>query len=200
MKLSKQGIEFIVEEETGGKDYYEKVIKSTFEWPGGASGPTAMVGIDIGYYTAAEVDDIFKPLTTSEELKLIQAGRGKTGSAAESYTKKLVGITFSWEEALQVFEAHTLPKFTGLASRVFPGVDDLCDGAKTAIVSLVFNRGTSLTGDSRREMKAIRDLVAEKDYIEIAKQIKSMKRLWSKGNGLLGRRDREAALVESCLT
>jgi hypothetical protein len=199
MKIDKEGIDFIVEEETGGKDYYEKVYKRTFIWPKGMSGPTAMVGIDIGYYTAAEVEKIFKPLTTQHELELIQNGRGKKGLLAEAYTKKLKGITFEWDEALEVFELHILPKFTSYTERAFPGVEKLCSSAQAALVSLVFNRGMSMKGTSRKEMLAIKHLVPKKDYKEIANQLRSMKRLWDKGSGLVGRRDREAKLVEQCL-
>jgi hypothetical protein len=199
MDIDKDGVEFIVSEETGGKSYYEKVYKSTFCWPGGKSGPTAMVGIDIGYYTSAEVSVIFKPLTSSDELELIQEGRGKIGLIAKEYTKRLKHIIFSWDDALQTFEHHTMPKFTKLTERVFPGVKSLCPATQTAILSLVFNRGAALKGPSRREMAAIRDLIKEKNYKAIAKQIRSMKRLWDKTSGLVGRREREAKLVESCV-
>jgi hypothetical protein len=199
MNLDQAGIDFIVEEETGGREYYEKVYKSTFIWPKGMSGPTAMVGIDIGYYSKEEIDLIFKPLTSEHELDLIQNGRGKKGLIAQSYTKKLKGITFSWEESLHVFESFILPKFIKYTVRAFPGVEKLCSSAQTALVSLVFNRGMSMRGASRREMAAIKTLVPDKNYKEIAAQIRMMKRLWEKGNGLIGRREREAKLVESCL-
>jgi hypothetical protein len=200
MKLDQAGIDFIVEEETGGREYYEKVYKSTFIWPKGMSGPTAMVGIDIGYYTEQEIDAIFKPLTSEHELDLIQNGRGKKGLIAQAYTKKLKGITFSWEESLHVFESFILPKFLRYTSRAFPGAEKLCSSAQTALVSLVFNRGMSMNGSSRREMAAIKTLVPDKNYKEIAAQIRMMKRLWEKGNGLIGRREREAKLVESCIS
>jgi GH24 family phage-related lysozyme (muramidase) len=199
MNLDKTGVDFIVEEETGGKEYYEKVYKSTFIWPKGMSGPTAMVGIDIGYYSKDEIDHIFKPLTTEHELDLIQNGRGKKGLIAKEYTKKLKGITFTWEESLQVFEMYILPKFTKYTLKAFPGVENLCPGAQTALVSLVFNRGMSMKGPSRREMAEIRTLLPSKSYKDIATQIRRMKRLWDKGNGLIGRREREAVLVESCI-
>jgi GH24 family phage-related lysozyme (muramidase) len=199
MTIDPQGEQFIVEEETGGKQYYEQVYNSTFIWPGGSSGPTALVGIDIGYYTTQEIDDIFKPMTSTAELALIQGGRGKCGELGEAYTKKLKKINFTWEEALNVFKTRTLPKFTKLTEKTFPGVNDLCSSAQTAILSLVFNRGTSLRGSTRAEMLEIQKLIPSKDYKAIAAQIRSMKRLWNKGSGLLGRRDREALLVESCL-
>jgi GH24 family phage-related lysozyme (muramidase) len=196
MKLNEKGIEFIVNEETGGRAYYEKVYKSTFTWPGGASGPTAMVGIDIGYYTEEEVDKIFKPLTDNTELSLIRGGRGLKGISAKEYTVKLKGITFTWEEAIQTFKEFILPKFTKLTERAFPGVVELHENAQAAIVSLVFNRGTSFKGTSRVEMLELKNIIASsKDYDKMAAQFKSMKRLWDKTSGLVGRRDREAELI-----
>ena len=49
-------------------------------------------------------------------------------------------------------------------------------------------------------MLNIKNLVATKNYKGIAKEIRSMKRLWEgKGlDGLLKRREREAKMVESC--
>ena len=200
MKLNDKGIEFIVTEETGGRAYYEKVYKSTFTWPGGYSGPTAMVGIDIGYYTEEEVDKIFKPLTDSMELALIRAGRGLKGSSAKEYTVKLKGITFTWEEAIQTFKEFILPKFTNLTERAFPGVSELHENTQAAMVSLVFNRGTSFKGSSRAEMLELKKIIATgKDYTAMASQFRSMKRLWDKTSGLVGRREKEAQLIDSCI-
>jgi hypothetical protein len=198
MKITDSGINFIVEEETGGKDYYEKVYKSSFIWPEGASGCTAMVGVDIGYYTVEEVNTIFRPLSSEEELQRIQGGRGIKGEAAAAYVKKLKDIKFTWDEAIATFKQYILPKFTNLTERAFPGVEKLCPGAQTALVSLVFNRGTAMKGKSRVEMLKIRQLVQERDYEAMVEQIRAMKRLWSKTSGLVGRREREAKLVEEC--
>jgi len=200
MKLDKKGVDFIVGEETGGKDYYEKVYKCAFIWPGGFSGATAMVGIDIGYYTEAEVNLFFKPLTSSDELELIQEGRGKKGELAQAYVKKYLNkITFTWDEAVQTFETHTLPKFTNYTVKAFPGVEELSAAAQASLVSLVFNRGMAMRGESRKEMLAIKGLVPDKNYTAIAAQLRSMKRLWDKTSGLVVRREREAKLVESCI-
>jgi hypothetical protein len=199
MKLNDKGIEFIVTEETGGRAYYEKVYKSTFTWPGGASGPTAMVGIDVGYYTEEEVNKIFKPLTEPSELALIQGGRGLKGLSAKEYTVRLKGITFSWEEAIQTFKEFILPKFTTLTCKTFPGVLDLHENAQAAMVSVVFNRGVALKGASRIEMLNLRELIkAGKDYAKMAAQFRSMKRIWDKTSGLVARREREALLIDSC--
>ena len=95
---------------------------------------------------------------------------------------------------------------TNLASQAFPGLEKLPADAQGALVSLVYNRGTSMVDkpgeDRRKEMRAIRDAVEEQDLQEIADQLRSMKRLWAgKGlDGLLARREAEAELVESTIT
>ena len=185
----------------GGKSYYDKYL-SKFTWPGGASGPTIGIGVDCGYYTKDELAKIFYFLK-SGEIKLIQGASGKTGQSGKEYTKTLreAGIVVSWEQAKEIFETLTWPKFAKLAEKAFPGLDKLCDNAYGAIVSLVFNRGSSMTGDSRLEMRNIRDLVPKKNYKGIAKEIRNMKRIWKgKGlDGLIERREAEAKLVETCI-
>jgi GH24 family phage-related lysozyme (muramidase) len=184
----------------GGQKYYEKYL-SKFTWPKGSSGPTIAIGVDCGYYTPAELQKIFSFLP-SEQIELIEGASGKTGAAGKQYTIKLraAGITVSWEQAEHIFETLTWPKFSKLAEKAFPGLADLHEDAYGAIVSLVFNRGTSMRGDSRREMRVIKMLVPDKQYSKIAAQLRSMKRIWEgkELDGLLERRDAEASLVASC--
>jgi len=61
-------------------------------------------------------------------------------------------------------------------------------------VSLVYNRGPEMSGDRRREMKAIQVHLAAGDFSEVAVEIEAMKRLWPNSRGLRDRRDREAGL------
>ena len=70
-----------------------------------------------------------------------------------------------------------------------------------AIIPLVFNRGTSLVGEKRKEMVNIKNLIPKKDYKKIAKEFRNMKRIWvGKGlDGLIERREAEAKLVEGCV-
>ena len=82
----------------------------------------------------------------------------------------------------------------------FPGV------VQGALLSLVFNRGTSLEGGRREEMRKIRDLLASNAsqsqiLEEIATQLRKMKNLWiGKGlDGLVIRREKEARWVESAI-
>ncbi len=198
---SKRAIDLIFEYEVGGgEQYYNKFLKR-FTWPGGASGPTIGIGIDCAYYSPKELANLFSFLQF-QQRKLVEDASGNMGIAGKEYTKVLrkAGIEMSWEEAQKIFMTTTWPKFAGLTDRTFPQADQLCDSAYGALVSLIFNRGGSLSGNSRSEMRAIRELVPTKNYNAIAKEIRLMKRIWEGKNmeGLLRRRDAEADLVASC--
>jgi GH24 family phage-related lysozyme (muramidase) len=68
-----------------------------------------------------------------------------------------------------------------------------------ALVSLVFNRGSSLSGERRKEMAEIQLLLGGKKYSEIPKQLRAMTRLWPNSKGLRRRREEEAELFEGGL-
>jgi GH24 family phage-related lysozyme (muramidase) len=201
-KLSDDSFNLLLKYEVGGgKAYYDKFL-SKFTWPEGASGPTVGIGVDCAYYSPQELRKIFNFLPDNE-IELIVKASGKTGQQGKEYTKVLrkANITVKWEDAIKIFEKLTWPKFTKLAEKTFPGLSDLCDNAYGAIVSLVFNRGTSLNGDSRLEMRNIKNLIPKKNYKGIARELRKMKRIWQgKGlDGLLERREAEAKLVETCI-
>jgi GH24 family phage-related lysozyme (muramidase) len=198
---SPKALNLILEYEVGGgKSYYEKYLTKP-EWPGGASGFTLGIGVDCGYYTPTELEKLFYFLP-KDQLEIVKGASGKTGQAGKAYTQqhKDSGIVVTWDQAIEMFDNYIWTKFAKLAEKAFPGLDELCDDAYGAIVSLVFNRGSSLTGSSRSEMRVIRELVPKKDYKGIAEELRSMKRIWEgKGlDGLLARREAEAKLVESC--
>jgi hypothetical protein len=200
-KPSPKTLELLLEYEVGGgKDFYEKKL-SKFTWPKGASGPTIAIGVDCAYYTPTELANLFSFLP-EEQITLIQGASGKKGLSGKEYTVTLrkAGIVVDWDKALDIFNRLTWPKFTKLAEKTFPGLKDLHPDAYGAIVSLVFNRGTSMKGDSRKEMRLVRALVPEKNYKRIAQQFRDMKRIWEgkELDGLLKRRDAEADLILSC--
>lgn len=202
MKLpSPKALALILEYEAGGgKAYYQKYLSKP-TWPGEASGFTLGIGVDCAYYSPTELEKLFHFLT-KEQLEIVKGASGKTGKSGMEYTKlhKDSGIVISWDQALEMFNILTWTKFAKLAEKAFPELDKLCDDAYGAIVSLVFNRGSSLSGDRRLEMRNIRDLVPKKDYKGIAKELRKMKRIWQgRGlDGLLERREAEAKLVETC--
>jgi len=198
---SPKALSLILEYEVGGTESYYNKHLSHPTWPGGASGMTLGIGVDCGYYSESELRDLFYFLPDNQ-LDIVARASGKTGQQGRQYTRdnKDKGITVTWDQAVHIFDTLTWPKFARLAERAFPELDQLKDDAYGAIVSLVFNRGTSMNGDSRLEMRNIRDLVPKKDYKGIAKELRKMKRIWEgRGlDGLITRRESEAKLVESC--
>ena len=201
-KPSPKTLDLLLQYEVGGgKSYYEKYL-SKFTWPGGSSGPTIAIGVDCAYYSELELAEIFSFLV-KDQIKQIQGASGKSGEKGKEYTKSLraAGIIVNWDKALDIFQKLTWPKFTKLAENTFPGLANLHPDAYGAIISLVFNRGTSLKGDSRKEMVNIKNLIPKKDYKKIAKEFRNMKRIWvgKSLDGLLERREAEAKLIESVI-
>lgn len=186
--------------ESGGKSYYERYLK-TPTWPGGASGVTIGIGVDLGYIQTNEFDLHFSKYFSKNNVNRLKRTIGIKGSSAKPLISQIKDIELSWDNASDAFREWTLPKFWKLSNNLWKGLDQLEEPAQVALVSIVFNRGTSIEGSSRTEMKKIKDLVLKKDYLGIANQIRSMKRLWvgKNMNGLLKRRDVEADMVESCV-
>lgn len=185
-------------------------------WPGARSGVTLGVGYDLGYYPERKFRADWAGILTPGQIDRLAHAIGVTGQNAHALAKSFADIPVPREGALRVFRTITLPDFAERAGKTFPGAEKLPEDAQGALVSLVFNRGTDLTGDRRREMKAIRDAIAnskadpgetEKQRVNnllrfIAGQFRAMKRIWAgQGlDGLLTRRDNEARLVESCIS
>lgn len=189
----------VIDFETGGKGYYEKFLQKP-TWPGGASGVTIGIGVDLGYITRKEFDQYFSKYFSETDANKLRSVIGIKGVSARSNLYKARGVQFSWENAKKAFIEWTLPKFWKMTVRLWPGIEELCESAQIALVSIVFNRGASTRGGTRREMLNIKSRVLEKDYAGIADQVYSMKRLWrNKGlDGLLKRRDKEAKMILSC--
>jgi GH24 family phage-related lysozyme (muramidase) len=176
-------------------------IDQPCEFPGGDSGVTIGLGYDLGYESAGDFENDWKPCLSDDDFTTLSQCIGLKGTNAKAKCSELKAIKIKSSDAQKVFLERSVPKYQKLTQQAFPGVDDLPADAQGALFSLVYNRGTSMNGDSRAEMRAIRDLVPKGDLQGIADQIRAMKRLWEgKGlDGLLKRRDAEADLVESCI-
>lgn len=175
------------------------------KWPGGQSGITIGIGYDLGYVTVDQFESDWDDYLVEATRERLKAAVGLRAIRARNRAPELSDIRIRRADAEAVFNDRTLPLYTLRASQAFPGLEELPLDAQGALVSLVYNRGTSMVDDSpedrRREMRAIRDAVKEGDLEEIAEQLRAMKRLWiGKGlDGLLARRDAEAGLVESTI-
>lgn len=195
MNLSTKGIQAIIKWETGGESYYDK----NPEWPGGESGVTIGVGWDLGHTSATETTRAWSPHLNAATLALLVSVSGRKGEAAREVLPHVRHLVVPWESALSVFENVTLPTWYMKTLRIYPQVVDLHGDCAAALVSLVFNRGSSLSGERRREMSNIQALLRTGNLKEIPNQLREMKRLWPNFEGLRRRREEEAELFESGL-
>lgn len=188
----------IVRWEVSSPAYYRSRLERPI-WPGGASGVTWGIGYDGGHQPRAVIADDWHE---HEAVDRLATTAGTTGQRARSILGQYRDIRTAFDYASRVFEDRSLIEYERRTERAFrKGFTELRPNACAALVSLVYNRGASMTGDSRREMRVIRDeCVPAQDYACIAREIRSMKRLWRgtvNENGLSARREAEAQLAET---
>lgn len=200
--LTPEAIQLILDHEiAGGQKQYEAQYMHPV-WPKAASGVTIGVGYDLGYTSPSTFKSDWGGRISAAALTALSVCLGKKGQRAKALLAQVRDVTVPWTAAKAVFLTRTVPDYYAKTAKVFPGLEKLPKNAQGALVSLVFNRGDSLEGQRRTEMRAIRELVPKRDLAGIAGELRKMKRLWiGKGvKGLLRRRDDEAALVERCIT
>ena len=196
LTLSQKGIDLIVHHEISSEQYYQSnLIHPT--WPGGESGITIGIGYDLGYASTQQFERDWGSLLQATDIAKLERVCGMKSARAQNMVSSVQSVTIPLPAAKYVFTHSSLPSYAQKTKNTFPGVENLYADAQAALVSLVYNRGTSTQGDSRREMAAIQPLVLQQAYGEIAREIVNMKRLWvGRGlDGLLRRRDEEAQLV-----
>ncbi|MFC1859603.1 hypothetical protein ACFL9U_16470 [Thermodesulfobacteriota bacterium] len=194
--VSKTGLQKLVQHEISSAAYYRKYLSKPV-WPGGASGITIGIGYDLGYNSEAQIRKDWSGKLAEIELEKLVVVAGLKIDAARQALSGVKSVSVPLEAARSVFYEATLPRYAAATLKTYPGVNELFPDAQAGLLSLVYNRGTSFKGARRKEMAAIKDLVAQHDYAGISREIRSMKRLWEgKGlDGLLKRRDDEARLV-----
>ena len=199
ISVSQKTVDFIINQEVVSPTYYEKKLQSP-TWPGGESGVTIGIGYDLGYTTLQGVTKDWGQLVSPEALNILLKCVGLKGTTASAFMKmhpevKTVKIPFS--TARTIFINRSLVKYAKATYAIYPGLEELKPDAAGALMSMVFNRGSSLKGESRVEMLDIVKQVQERDYVDIAAAIERSKRLWvGKGlDGLIKRREFEANLV-----
>lgn len=197
MNVSNRAIDFIIAEEvTSEASYNKRLIHPT--WAGGDSGVTIAIGYDLGYNDKATIANDWGKHLSASDIQLLQSVSGIKGEKAKAaLTDKIKAITIPFSVAKEVFISVSLPKFWNMAKKIYPQIDTLNADTQGALTSMVYNRGNSLEGIRRTNMRNIVPLVAAQDYEGIAKEIDASKSLWvGKGlDGLIKRREKEANLI-----
>jgi Trypsin-like peptidase domain len=195
--ISAEARDMVIGFEVGSRQLYEKKYTDP-EWPKGSSGVTIGIGYDVGYQTADEVRKHWGGLIGAGEIQRLVRAVGVKGPNAGAIISDFRGIRVPWDAAIAAYQRSTMPKYGRLVLKAFPNAMDLHAHSFGALFSLAFNRGTSMDGERRSEMRNIQDFMRERRFESVPGEIKHMRRLWD-GQGLAGlrkRRDTEALLFE----
>lgn len=196
LSVSISGLKKLVKHEISSNAYYKKFLSHPV-WPGGHSGITIGIGYDLGYNDERQIRKDWSGKLSEMDLEKLVVISGLKGNTAKQALGGVKSVKVSLESAEAVFYESTLPRFAASTLKTYPGANKLYPDAQAGLLSLIYNRGTSLRGSRRKRMAAIKPLVTAQDYIGIAEQIRDMKVLWADKNlpGLLKRRDDEAKLI-----
>ncbi len=192
--LSPAGENLIIDFEVGGKSAYSPHPEAP---DARFSGITEGVGYDNSQNAPAVILSDWKGLGAPTAKRLANT-HSYVGRTAQEHLHEVKDILVPWQTALGVFDKIDVAREWTRAERALPGFDALRPNAQAALISLGFNRGWGMTGDNRREMRAIREAVKQGDYAEIAKQLRIMPRVWAGTeiyHGMYRRRMAEADLV-----
>ncbi len=197
--LCERAVDLIISFEVGSPQVYERKYRSPV-WPGHASGVTIGIGYDLGYHSASLIAQDWEHHPHAVRLA---TAAGITGPLARDQARQLADITVEYGLARQVFDQTSVVIHHRIARRVFrpQHFDALPCNARGALVSLVFNRGGSLTGERRREMRHIRDVCLPAQDVQcIATQIRAMTRIWIGTDIERGMRNRRHAEADLAIT
>jgi GH24 family phage-related lysozyme (muramidase) len=197
-----RAVAFIGREEVGSRKLYD-LSGSRPTWPGGASGVTIGVGYDLGYQKGFRTD--WSDVLSINQISALSAWLGLKGDPAKPGPANLSGISIPWLAAWKVFIRKTLPEQVEATRTTFPRSNELPKICLGMLVSLVYNRGTSMTDSkafpgNRKEMRDIQAAIRAGQFTKVPEALRAMKRLWPEVPGLQDRREREAAMFEAALT
>jgi hypothetical protein len=194
-EITAAGCTFIAREEVTSAAVYRQRHHRP-GWPGAISGITIGIGYDLRFVDAAALDADWGALLPAATRARLRPALGIIGNAA--LRDALRDVSIPLDAAMHVFLKRMVPQHTRTTRGAYPTLDALPAHRRAALVSLVLNRGASLAAsdDRRREMRAIRDLLAAGRLDEVPAQFESMTRLWNPATarGLIDRRRREATL------
>ena len=199
--ISRKAADLIIQFEIGGRNIYEKSYQKP-TWAGGESGITIGIGADLGYMTEKEFMKVWSPNLNLNFIECLRKVVGlKRIQAKQMLRGEILNVRVPYNTAYEVFVKYDIPKYYAKTKAIYPQLDELNEDTQGALVSMVYNRGNKLEGDSRVEMKAIVEMVKNKDYEGIAEEIEKSKRHWEgKGlDGLVVRREAEADLIRDSL-
>src|SRR5690606_6265736 len=156
-ELTAAGVTFIAREEVSSPAMYRKRYRRPV-WPTERSGITIGIGYDLQFVDMDQLCADWADMLGMDICKALEPCLGRRGSRA--LMQSIAHVDVPLPAAVFVFLRRMLPSHIGTTRRTYPTLDRLPAARRTALVSLVFNRGGSLRGETRREMLRIRELLA----------------------------------------
>lgn len=194
--LTAAGRTLIYEFEVGGKSGYNPRPEAP---DARASGVTWGIGYDAHQNGPGVIVQDWQALGPRSAQRLA-ATHPFVGRSAQAHLSEVRDILVAWQTASDVFDRIDVGREFDAAHRLWPGFDDLRPNAQAALISNGFNRGWSVVGAARAEMREMKRMTPLKDYAGIATQLRRSERVWRGTeiyNGLRRRRYAEAALCET---
>jgi peptidoglycan hydrolase-like protein with peptidoglycan-binding domain len=197
--LTTSGVTFIARAEVGSAKQYKQHPEPCL--PSATSGITIGIGYDCQFVTRDQLFADWTGKLPNAALDRLAGCLGVVGTPA--LLTPLKDLQVPLNAAMSVFATRSLQQYLDQTRSIYPQIDALSEARRTALVSIVYNRGPRLTDkDSTRqdrlEMRKIRDLLSAGNVDAVADQIDAMARLWGPGPtpvpGLVERRHSEAAL------
>ena len=199
--LTAAGVTFIARQEVSDATLYRTRYQTPC-WPGKRSGITIGIGYDCSFVGADQLRRDWGAALAPDAIAQLAGVVRQVGS--DALLAQVSAVVVPLTVAMKVFTTSTLPRYLADTRRAFPQVDHLPPARRSALISLVYNRGAGLQDLSaqkqdRREMRNIRALLAAGELESVAAQFESMTRLWDPATekGVIQRRRDEAALWRS---
>lgn len=200
--ISESAIRLILGFEVISQNHYQKRLTKPI-WPGGDSGVTIGIGYDVGYVVKEWLLEDWQAFVDEQTIAELQGACGLKGGAAREVLKDCERVEVPWIVAERQFRDRMLPLYVAETMNSLPNSELLPPQCLGALVSLVYNRGSSfkLKGVRYAEMRAIRLHMVNKAFRKVPEELRGMKRIWEgKGlDGLIVRRELEAKLFEAGL-
>ena len=165
----------------------------------GKSGVTLGYGYDLGQQPSSQIRIDLEPYYTKKQIDRLLVAQGKKGLAAQELVANLSDILISKDKACEMVML-VKQRYAEDTLKIYKEILNYHPHCQGAMLSLVYNRGASVSGDRRREMKQIQDDL-KIDGTQVPSLLRSMKRLWttSANRGLQSRREDEAKIFEKGL-
>lgn len=199
--LTASGLTFIARAEISSpRDYRKRYARPV--WPSAESGITIGIGYDLMFANEARLRADWADRLGADAIGRLAGVSGRKGSDALLASVRDMDITLL--DAVSVFIRRTLPQTVEQVRSIYPQVDRLAPPRRTALASLIYNRGARLTDrdsarQDRREMREIQALLQGSRDDAVSDQFDGMARLWDPQRlaGLVQRRHSEAILWRS---